>query len=351
MPESNDLVDQLLLLEAKFDELLPLLHNKANYTEMLPVGAITYFANNDLGKPVIPKGFLFCDGKVYSRTIYHELFEAIGTTYGEGDGSTTFNVPDLRKLFIRGWDDRQEDRPLGSVQQDAMQKITGSFGALDSVRTEGAFAPYDKSSHTYARTSTVSLSGVDFDSSRVVRTADETRPVNVVFIPCIKYTNFVGINATFYSDSDDLYVRGSVYVRGEVKVNEPWDFSYPDSGIILASTINVLHKIVDDYDYDIPNVDIQGTLNCIIDGQQATVSFGDPAIVVNDASEFKIVLAQDIECDSLILIYNYQWMPMTKEQQGVWVITDENFVQDFTDNLNKGDVQLQLRTMYKNYEN
>lgn len=351
MPESNDLVDQLLLLESKFDELLPLLHNKANYTEMLPVGAISYFANNSLGKPVIPKGFLFCDGKAYSRTIYHELYEAIGTTYGEGDGSTTFNVPDLRKLFIRGWDDRLEDRPIGSIQQDAMQKITGSFGSLDSVRTEGAFAPYDKSSHTYARTSTVSLSGVDFDSSRVVRTADETRPVNVVFIPCIKYTNFVGVNATFYSDSDDLYVRGSVYVRGEVKVNEPWDFSYPDSGIILASTINVSHKIVDDYDYDIPNVDIQGQLNCIIEGQQSTVNFGDPAIVVNDANEFKIVLAQDIDCDSLILIYNYQWMNMTKLQENVWCITDENFVQDFTDNLNEGDVQLQLRTMYKNYEN
>lgn len=350
MPESNDLVDQLLLLESKFDELLPLLHNKANYTEMLPVGAISYFANNSLGKPVIPKGFLFCDGKAYSRTIYHELYEAIGTTYGEGDGSTTFNVPDLRKLFIRGWDDRIEDRPLGSVQQDAMQKIVGSFGALDSARTDGAFAHYDKSSHTYARTSTVSLSGIDFDSSRVVRTADETRPVNVVFIPCIKYTNFVGVNATFYSNSDDLYVRGNVYVRGEVKASEPWDFSYPDSGIILASTINVLHKIVDDYDYDIPKVDIQGKVNCILDGQQATVEFGDPAIVVNDAQQFKIVLAQDIACDSLILVYNYQWMPMVNQQGNVWVIEDENFVADFTDNLNKADVQLQIRTMYKNYE-
>lgn len=351
MPESNDLVDQLLLLESKFDELLPLLHNKANYTEMLPVGAITYFANNSLGKPVIPKGFLFCDGKAYSRTIYHELFEAIGTTYGEGDGSTTFNVPDLRKLFIRGWDDRLEDRPIGSVQQDAMQKITGSFGALDSVRTEGAFAPYDKSSHTYARTSTVSLSGVDFDSSRVVRTADETRPVNAVFIPCIKYTNSVGINATFYSDSDDLYVRGNVYVRGEVRDNDPWDFSYPDSGIILASTINVLHTVLSDYNYDIPSTDIQGKINCIIDNQQTTVDFGDPAIIIDDASEFKIALAQDIACDSLILIYNYQWMPMTKQANNIWSIADENLVADFTNNLNERDVQLQIRTMYKNYEN
>ena len=111
-----------------------------------------------------------------------------------------------------------------------------------------------------------------------------------------------------------------------------------------------MHKIVDDYDYDIPKVDIQGKVNCILDGQQATVEFGDPAIVVNDAQQFKIVLAQDIACDSLILVYNYQWMPMVNQQGNVWVIEDENFVADFTDNLNKADVQLQIRTMYKNYE-
>lgn len=43
----------------------------------------------------VPKGFLLCDGAAYSRTDYAELFEAIGTIYGEGDGSTTFNVPNL----------------------------------------------------------------------------------------------------------------------------------------------------------------------------------------------------------------------------------------------------------------
>lgn len=43
----------------------------------------------------VPEGFLLCDGEAYSRTEYKELFEAIGTIYGAGDGSTTFNVPDL----------------------------------------------------------------------------------------------------------------------------------------------------------------------------------------------------------------------------------------------------------------
>lgn len=346
---STSLVDQLLLLEEQFDRLLPLLHNKANYTEMLPIGAITYFANNSLGKPVIPKGFLYCDGGAYSRTIYAELFAAIGTTYGEGDGSTTFNVPDLRRLFIRGWDDRG-DRAIGSVELDAMQRITGSFGALDSARTTGAFVQAGNSSNTYQRTSTVATSGINFDSSRVVRTADETRPINAMFIPCIKYVNTVGENATFYSDSDDLYVRGNVYVRGEVKANEPWDFSYPDSGIILASTVNVENKNVHNYSYDIARADIIGNISCILNGQQARCEFGNPAIVV-DNDQFKVVLAQDIGCDVFTLVYNYQWIPMTKEAGNVWTITDEQLVLDFTERLNQADVQLQFRAMYKNYEN
>ena len=47
-----------------------------------------------------PKGrWLFCDGREISRADYPELFEAIGTTYGEGDGTTTFNIPDRRGYF------------------------------------------------------------------------------------------------------------------------------------------------------------------------------------------------------------------------------------------------------------
>ena len=48
-----------------------------------------------LAGEVVPTGFLLCDGAAYSRTEYLELFEVIGTLYGEGDGSTTFNVPNL----------------------------------------------------------------------------------------------------------------------------------------------------------------------------------------------------------------------------------------------------------------
>ncbi len=66
-----------------------------------------------------PNGYLKCNGAAISRTTYAALFSVIGTTYGAGDGSTTFNVPDLRGEFIRGWDDARgvdSGRVLGSWQ-------------------------------------------------------------------------------------------------------------------------------------------------------------------------------------------------------------------------------------------
>ena len=62
----------------------------------------------------IPDGWLLCDGSAYSRETYAHLFSIIGTTYGDGDGETTFNVPDLRDYYIKGWNGT---RALGQVEQ------------------------------------------------------------------------------------------------------------------------------------------------------------------------------------------------------------------------------------------
>lgn len=52
--------------------------------------------------PNTPAGYLLCDGQAVSRTTYAALFDVLGTNFGEGDGSTTFNVPDYRDCFLRG---------------------------------------------------------------------------------------------------------------------------------------------------------------------------------------------------------------------------------------------------------
>lgn len=84
-----------------------------------PPGAIQQFA-----MATVPTGWLKCNGQVVSRTGYAALFAAIGTTWGIGDGSTTFGVPDLRGEFLRGWDDGRgvdAGRAFGSSQVDMLK--------------------------------------------------------------------------------------------------------------------------------------------------------------------------------------------------------------------------------------
>lgn len=69
----------------------------------VPTGSVHQFAHN----PGTLAGYLYCDGRAVSRTDYARLFAAIGTQYGAGDGSTTFNVPDFRGMFLRGFSDGQ----------------------------------------------------------------------------------------------------------------------------------------------------------------------------------------------------------------------------------------------------
>jgi microcystin-dependent protein len=64
-----------------------------------PVGAITMFAGS-----TAPTGWFICDGSTVSRTVYKDLFQVIGTTYGTGDGSTTFTLPNLKGKVPVGYD-------------------------------------------------------------------------------------------------------------------------------------------------------------------------------------------------------------------------------------------------------
>ena len=86
---------------------------------MVPSGTVLYFAGQ-----TAPAGWLKANGAAVSRTAYAALFAAIGTTYGAGDGRSTFNLPDLRGEFLRGWDDGRgvdAGRVFGSAQAHALQ--------------------------------------------------------------------------------------------------------------------------------------------------------------------------------------------------------------------------------------
>jgi microcystin-dependent protein len=135
-----------------------------------PVGAIFTF-----GMVTPPTGYLECNGTAISRTTYATLFTAIGVVHGTGDGTTTFNLPDLRGQFIRGFDNGRgvdTGRSFGSTQTDDLKSHTHPIsvmtGSVQYSNGGTAFPALNGSSTTGSTGGT------------------ETRPRNTALIFCIK---------------------------------------------------------------------------------------------------------------------------------------------------------------------
>ena len=100
-----------------------------------PAGAVVAFA---MTAP--PAGWLKCNGQQVSRTTYRTLFLAIGTSFGAGDGFNTFNLPDLRGEFIRGWDEGRgvdAGRGFGSWQADEFRSHNHTFNLPNITNNSG----------------------------------------------------------------------------------------------------------------------------------------------------------------------------------------------------------------------
>ena len=122
-----------------------------------------------------PTGWLKANGAAINRTTYAALFAAIGTTFGAGDGSTTFNVPDLRGEFVRGWDDGRgvdASRTLGSTQEDELRSHRHGITAQSGTGANYYAGAQDAGGATVY---TLYTGG------------SETRPRNVALLYCIKY--------------------------------------------------------------------------------------------------------------------------------------------------------------------
>lgn len=186
-------IDDEAVTQAKLDSaVLSLLQT--------PPGSIIAY-----GGTSAPTGWLLCDGSAVSRTTYADLFTAIGEAFGQGDNSTTFNVPDLRGRFLRGVDGsagRDPDKAsrtamntggntgdaVGSVQGHAFQThvhsvsdpghthvqtygSTGGGTIYTSASTLGS--PANSASATASSTT-----GVTVGSPSTGTTSTETRPIN-----------------------------------------------------------------------------------------------------------------------------------------------------------------------------
>lgn len=144
---------------------------------MFPIGGVIPFAGQNA-----PTGYLMCYGQEVSRTEYSDLFNIIGTTYGEGDGSTTFNVPDLRDKFTQG---ASGTNIVGTVKEAGLPNITGRF-SYPSFSKDGAFYSTTYGTETFQIRGGTGSGAVGFSASRsssIYGNSDTVQPPAV----CMNY--------------------------------------------------------------------------------------------------------------------------------------------------------------------
>jgi microcystin-dependent protein len=169
----------------------------------VPSGGIMAFAMNSA-----PSGWLASDGSAVSRTLYAALFAAIGTTYGAGDGSTTFALPDLRGYFVRGSgtnSDGTASGTFGAKQTASLLNHThsGTTSNASANHTHGytryntllnnVFTASSGADGVWQNTTTVQTGTVSASHTHSFTTGNpsagggsETRPANIAMLYCIK---------------------------------------------------------------------------------------------------------------------------------------------------------------------
>jgi microcystin-dependent protein len=155
----------------------------------LPVGAI-------IAAPLTTMlGFLLCDGSEVSRMTYLDLFLAIGTTFGEGDGGLTFNLPDYRGCFLRGLGGESAG-DFATKQLDAAPNITGSITSPRSevpaftgtgVFTAGSYATRYAGGSGYSLPTSTIFNASKSSTSYGRDSTIEVRPTNFAINWFIKY--------------------------------------------------------------------------------------------------------------------------------------------------------------------
>ena len=171
----------------------------ASFASVPPVGSVIMF-----GGSTVPNGYLLCNGQAVSRTTYATLFAIIGTAYGAGDGSTTFNVPDMRSRFASGIGNgpglTSVTRGATGGQESISQVPPHNHGVTDPGHTHTATVTDPGHDHDVPYTAVVNgfYTRVDADNGQLNEinqdaTATTTSSSNVTGITVSLSTNNTGI--------------------------------------------------------------------------------------------------------------------------------------------------------------
>jgi phage-related tail fiber protein len=155
----------------------------------VPSGAVVYLARS-----TAPSGWLKANGAAVSRTTYSKLFSAISTTWGSGDGSTTFNLPDLRGEFMRGWDDGRgvdSGRTFASFQGDSNKSLRHFVLNTDNQGNFGGWVNnFLARQNTFGGSENYTLNGTNSEPNVGFSSQDgesQAKPRNRALLACIKF--------------------------------------------------------------------------------------------------------------------------------------------------------------------
>ncbi len=178
--------------------------------KFIPTGSFFYWVGSTNS---VPSGFLYCNGAAVSRNTYAALFAVIGTSFGQGNNSTTFNLPDTRGYFVRGTNDASGNDPnassrtaantggatgdnTGSVQTSTFTAHThdltdpGHHHVEDATIAGGATTSIASTANrntTSATNMSINTENATTGITMASTGGSETRPININMAGIIKY--------------------------------------------------------------------------------------------------------------------------------------------------------------------
>ena len=281
----------------------------------VPVGTIApYGGSND------PAYWLICDGRAVSRTAYADLFTVIGTTYGTGDGSTTFNIPDLRGNVAMGASD---DYDLGDIGGKSELKLSATIGAANSNSVSLGYITdgYTSYQGSHGATYVIAGSGISFSgwnhSTPVVEHNVNSR--NVTNLQPYVVTNYIIKASSALSENqsqlDFFYPVGSCYETSNLTFNP--NIRWGGTWELLSDSYKVIGGM--------ERFDVSGSGGLTVKGQ-----WGDFPTLTEDGT-YRL----EIECSSTTASYT-----ITAQFNGITVgnaSTTNGSLHSFIEDINGSD--------------